>query len=507
MVAGLFAFAEHSFGGRAAKEEEKRIRAELLKRQLVLASLPSRREGEENPTAIVQLMTDNTERVTEFRQVYLGPTIAAVTVPFLALLYIAFAVDWVVGVVVMALVPLIPILIGAFMMVFRKSSANSRKERGTLAGQYLDAIRNLVTIRMLGAGPRVEAELSEAGERNRGAIMRLLAGNQVVIIVMDGLFSLLLIVVTAALAIARFDHIGLAGLLSISLLTVLLLEPLQQVAGFFYIGMGGIASQKAIGAYLEGTSNLIHKGEAVEGRFAPPEVLHAETPIPQDLSVQMVDVHFSYGRGEVLTGFSMEVPKGARVALVGPSGVGKSTALGILKGSLPPQGGLISVEGHILEDGEPRAIRELSASVDQRTWMFTGTIAQNLAMGRPDASEEQMWEALSRAHVAREVRRMPQGLHTYLGEGATFVSGGQAQRISIARALLSERKLLFLDEPTSHVDLESERKIAEALRELPRDWTVLMTTHRPSLMEAADVVYEVRSGKAHKIREVQSATA
>lgn len=102
---------------------------------------------------------------------------------------------------------------------------------------------------------------------------------------------------------------------------------------------------------------------------------------------------------------------------------------------------------------------------------------------------------------------MPQGLHTYLGEGATFVSGGQAQRISIARALLSERKLLLLDEPTSHVDLESERKIAEALRELPRDWTVLMTTHRPSLMEAADVVYEVRSGKAHKIREVQSATA
>lgn len=111
--------------------------------------------------------------------------------------------------------------------------------------------------------------------------------------------------------------------------------------------------------------------------------------------------------------------------------------------------------------------------------MFTGTIAQNLEMGRPGASEEQMWEALRRAHVAEEVRRMPQGLHTHLGEGATLVSGGQAQRISIARALLSGRKLLLLDEPTSHVDLESERKIAQALSELPRDWTVLMTTAVP----------------------------
>lgn len=239
LAAGFFAFAEHSFGGRAARAEEKRICAELLERQFTLASLPSRKEGEDQPTAIVQLMTDNTERVTEFRQVYLGATIAAVAVPFLTLFYIVFAVDWVVGLTVMALVPLIPVLIGLFMMAFRKSSANSRKERGALAGRYLDAIRNLVTIRMLGAGPRVEAELSEAGERNRGAIMRLLAGNQVVIIVMDGLFSLVLIVVTAALAIARFDHIGLAGLLSIILLTVLLLEPLQQVAGFFYIGMGG----------------------------------------------------------------------------------------------------------------------------------------------------------------------------------------------------------------------------------------------------------------------------
>lgn len=497
LVGGFFAFFELSFGGRAARSEENRIRRRLLERQFTLASLPVHESGEEASTKVIQLMTDNTERVTEYRQVYFGATIAALAVPLLTLTYIAVAIDWVVGVVVFLMALLIPVLLRLFMVLFRKSSAHSRKQRGILAGKYLDAIRNLVTIRMLGAGKRVEDELGVAGEENRGAIMRLLAGNQVVIIVMDGLFSLFLIVTTVALATSRFEIIGLANLISIILLTVLLLEPLQQVAGFFYIGMGGIASQRAIASYLQDTQSLITRGDNVEEEFGE---RHLSVPrkTSTHVAVEMSDVHFSYGRGEVLTGVNLEVSVGSRVAIVGPSGVGKSTILGLLRGSLPPQRGLIMIGNHAIQDHEPDVIRTFSASVDQRTWMFTGTIADNLRMGRADATEEDMWDALRQAHVAGEVARMPQGLHTYIGEGAALVSGGQAQRLSIARALLSGRKLLLLDEPTSHVDIESEAKIAGAIEDLPRDWTIVFTTHRPSLRAVADHVYVVRNGALEK---------
>ena len=241
-AAGLAAFAEILFGGHAARAEERRIRRSLLSR------LFASRSREDSGAHAVQLLTDNVERATEYRQIYLGSTLAALLIPFVVLAYIAVSFDPVLGLTVMALCPLIPVLLAVFMRFFRKTSAKSRKERAVLAGKYLDAIRNLVTIRLLGAGPRIERQLKDQGERNRGAIMKLLAGNQLVIIVVDGLFSLILICATCTLAVVRFNAgaVTASQVLATVLLTALLIEPLAQVAGFFYIGMGGIASQRAI---------------------------------------------------------------------------------------------------------------------------------------------------------------------------------------------------------------------------------------------------------------------
>lgn len=435
---------------------------------------------------VVAMATDNAERVTEFRQVYLGATIAAVLIPFVTLFYIAIAIDPVIGFLVMILVPLIPFGIRGFMMLFRKASADSRKQRGQLSNRYLDAIRNLNTIRLLGAGTRIERELSTQGEANRGAIMRLLAGNQIVIIVMDGLFSLVLICLTAGLTIWRSDHLTLGQALTVMLLTILLLEPLQQVAGFFYIGMGGIASQKAIKAYL-GTEPLQAEATsaAADTVFTPEE----------QLAIQAVQVRYDHGRGEVLQGIDLAVPYGARVAIVGRSGAGKSTLMGLLQGTLPPQAGQLTIASQDITTADLATTRSLSANVAQSTWMFTGTIADNLRIANENASEKDMWEALEQAQVADEIARMPHGLDTHLGEGAALISGGQAQRISLARAFLSGRKILLLDEPTSQVDIESESRIIDAVAKLPRDWTVLMITHRPSLLRIADSVLELNDGR------------
>lgn len=482
LFVATFAGVEIAYGGKAARGEEKRIRRDLLMRVFSSTS-----EEASDQAHVVQLATDNTERVTEFRQVYLGPTIATIVAPFLTLGFVAVAFDWVLGLGIMVLCPLIPLLLGGFQKLFRKRSSDSRKQRGQLAGRYLDAIRNLITIRLFGAGPRIEEDLRVQGEKNRSAIMKLLAGNQIVIIVLDGLFSLILICATAALTIARFNAgaVDLGQAIATMLLTALLVEPLVQVAGFFYIGMGGIASQKAIGRYT-----------AIHDR-ASHALSHAS--IANDGSISVDGVSYDYGRGEVLHEVTLKVPAGHRVAIIGRSGEGKTTLLRLLRGDVRPQSGSVAVSGNSLTSLSINQAHALSASVAQSTWLFTGSIADNLRLARSDASEEEMWQALKQAQVADEIERMPEGLHTQIGEQGGLISGGQAQRISIARALLSGRTILLLDEPTSQVDIESEKKIIRAISELGREWTIVLVTHRKALLALADLVYEMHQGELHRV--------
>ena len=522
-AAGLAAFAEILFGGHAARAEERRIRRSLLSR------LFASRSREDSGAHAVQLLTDNVERATEYRQIYLGSTLAALLIPFVVLAYIAVSFDPVLGLTVMALCPLIPVLLAVFMRFFRKTSAKSRKERAVLAGKYLDAIRNLVTIRLLGAGPRIERQLKDQGERNRGAIMKLLAGNQLVIIVVDGLFSLILICATCTLAVVRFNAGAMTAsqVLATVLLTALLIEPLAQVAGFFYIGMGGIASQRAIRAYIDNHSDPSAEGAAAKSGAAGDAganvdaATQAEAGASGDLGAEgdadegggpgavggvgcpvvVRNVSFDYGRGEVLHGVDLAVASGSKIAVVGRSGGGKSTLMGLMGGMLRPAGGSVLIDGKNLAFASAEEAAALTARVAQTTWLFTGTIADNLRLAKEDATPEEMWNALRGAQIADEIERMPEGIDTDVGEQGAFLSGGQAQRISIARALLSGRRILLLDEPTSQVDIESEARIVDALRSLGRDLTVVLVTHRSALLDVADKVYEMKDGMLFECAE------
>lgn len=522
-AAGLAAFAEIRFGGHAARAEERRIRRSLLSR------LFASRSREDSGAHAVQLLTDNVERATEYRQIYLGSTLAALLIPFVVLAYISVSFDPVLGLTVMALCPLIPVLLAVFMRFFRKTSAKSRKERAVLAGKYLDAIRNLVTIRLLGAGPRIERQLKDQGERNRGAIMKLLAGNQLVIIVVDGLFSLIFICATCTLAVVRFNAgaVTASQVLATVLLTALLIEPLVQVAGFFYIGMGGIASQRAIRAYIDNHSDPSAEGAAAKSGAAGDAganvdaATQAEAGASGDLGAEggagkggspgsvggvgcpvvVRNVSFDYGRGEVLHGVDLAVASGSKIAVVGRSGGGKSTLMGLMGGMLRPARGSVLIDGKNLAFASAEEAAALTARVAQTTWLFTGTIADNLRLAKEDATPEEMWNALRGAQIADEIERMPEGIDTDVGEQGALLSGGQAQRISIARALLSGRRILLLDEPTSQVDIESEARIVDALRSLGRDLTVVLVTHRSALLDVADKVYEMKDGMLFECAE------
>ena len=504
LIAGASAFAEILLGGYSARQEERHLRARLLDayfRTIVRPMTPGavaaptahatsnaqRGHGHSHATSektssgqLVTLMTDNVERMSEYRQVYLGATIAAIGVPFLTLGYVAL-LNQLLGLGNIAACPLVPLAVWAFMRLFRKVSANSRRERARLSVQYLDALRNLIPIRLLGAGKRIEDRLRAQGEANRRAIMRLLAGNQVVIIVLDGAFSLLLICWAVYLIGSRLaaGAITPGEAMSVALLLTLMLEPMLQVAGFFYIGMSGKASQRAIARQLS---------------RIPADRPATAVAKPTEAAISIQGIHHDHGRGPVLKGLDLDVPRGAKVAIMGSSGAGKSTLLSLLRGTLPIQQGAIVLDGQDLGAITPEQACQLSASVAQATWLFSGTVADNLRMAKPEASEEELWTALRRAHVAEEVRRMPRGLDSDVGERGQLISGGQAQRLSLARAFLSDRRILLLDEPISQVDAVSEAAIIDALKEIGPNWTVLVVTHRHSLLAVADSAHQLRDG-------------
>lgn len=486
--AAILVFCAHIVGGVAALSEERTIRRRLLERNFAAAFLPRSHSGEFSSARLIQLMSDNAERATEYRQRFSGAAYAALITPFLVLTGIAIFFDPVTGLIIMALCPIIPISFVAFLRLFRKTSARSRQERARLSGKYLDAIRNLVTIRLHGAGARIEQDLRTAGETNRGAIMKLLAGNQLVIVVVDGVFSLVLIVCTVLVTIWRYQAgaLDVGQSVAVVFLSVLLLEPLSHVAGFFYIGMGGKAALAAIGSYMSAE-------ETAERHVSYNN--HNKCVVQGAHAISLRQLSYDYGDGPVLDGINLDVNYGDKIGIIGRSGGGKSTLLSLIRGSLPLQNGSMCIDGHDVSAMKAKDIRALTASVSQTTWMFTGTIAENLRLAKQNASDEEMWQALHAAHVAEDIERMPQGLETYIGEGAQLLSGGQAQRISIARAILSGRRILLLDEPTSHVDMESESHIIDALAELGEEWTVLLVTHRHSLLAAVDKVYTMNDGK------------
>lgn len=471
---------------RGARTEEAPLRSRLLRRWW---DGPPGRQHDERAGSLVSLMTDSVERVSTYRQTFLGPTVGAVLAPVGVLATVAITVDAVAAGLLALAVPAIPLAIRGFQKAFRQDSAASRAARVRLAGRYLEAIQGLETITLLGAAPRVEADLARVGEENRQATMRLLARNQLVILVTDGVFSLAVIVAASALAAWRLSSgvLTVGGAVSLMLCAVLLVRPLGVIGSFFYVAMGGRASQRAIGAFLAGPS------DATPSDAAPPAPA-ALNVAPTALAIEVRGATLEYDDLPVADVVAFSVEPGERAVVTGPSGGGKSTLLKVLKGEVVPRTGEVVVAGVRLADDTQDAVRAASAMVAQSTWLFTGTIAENLRLASPDASDPQLWEALDLVDLTEFVRRSPQGLGTMIGERGLAVSGGQAQRLSLARAFLSRRPILLLDEPTSQVDLASEKTILDALERLAADHTVVLVTHRESSTAGADSHWEMREG-------------
>lgn len=530
ILAGLLLIARGILGAVMADVEESLLRARLLSHAFNLgpAAMAKDKTG-----AYITMLVDGLNKIGFYRQTFLGPMIGALAIPVTLLIFEAIFLDWVTAAVLTVAIPLIPLVVGGFQQVFSKVSTDSRQRRGALTVKYLDAIQGLSTLRILGAAERMEETLAQVGEANRRGIMRILASNQLVLLVVDAVFSLFFVTASILMALWRLQDgaIDLGTALALVFLSVLLLEPLDQVGMFFYVGMGGIGASRGVKRFLsvhpagfakkpENNKTAVNAGAAAEATVDAADTVDSnvatDTAVAADADtanavntdatadtvnksgVRARNLAFSYDasiKNRVLKGVNLEV-EGQRIALLGPSGCGKSTLVNAIKGDIIAQEGFIEVAGAELKVlGHSRHFRAQSALVAQNTWLFSGTIADNLRLAKPEASEQEMYEALEQASLADEVRAMPQGLDTKVGEKGHSISGGQAQRLSLARAFLADRPVFLLDEATSQVDLISEGKILQSLERIPREKTVIMVSHRRSALSETDIIYTLENGK------------
>lgn len=369
--------------------------------------------------------------------------------------------------VLLITVPAVPLLLRGMESRFTSVTRRYNETADRLTAQFFDGVQGMKTLRALAASERYGRSLAEESEQLRSETMALLRVNQLALFIVDSLFTLGTVVAAGGVALWRLQDgaITVGEAVAIVLLGVALIEPISQIGRFFYVGAIGRAAAKDIEGFLgDAGREPAFEPRAGDGGW-----------------VRFEDVSFAYeGERPVLDAVSFRVEPGETVGLVGASGGGKSTIAALVTGLLEPDQGTVDVGGRV-------------AMVSQQPFLFHGTLRENLLLAHPGADDGDLWAALGAADLA-DVVESRGGLGLEVGERGLHLSGGEAQRLTIARLILADAPIVVLDEPTSNVDIETENRVRRALDRLMEGRTVIVIAHRQSTLAGVDRVITVGEG-------------
>jgi thiol reductant ABC exporter CydD subunit len=470
--------AAQRFAGRAKRE----LRARLARR---LLDGGPRYAAAERTGELVQTLVGGVEALDAWFAQYLPQLGLAVLVPCLVLGFV-FAADPLSGVVLLVTLPLVPVFMA---LVGAAARTHTRRQWLTLArmgARFLDALQGLATLKAFGRGRAYAAAVAESSERFRRATMGVLRVAFVSALVLELLATLGTAVVAVEVGLRLlYARLAFREALFVLVLAPEFYRPLRSLCAAFHAGMAGREAATRIFEVLDGAR-----------RTAPVGPAAVDVPAgPVSIAFEAVTFAYQPGAPPALDAVSFRAEAGTTLALVGASGAGKTTAAHVLLRFVEPDAGRVRAGGRVLSELAPDAWRRQVAWVPQRAHLFHGSVLDNLLLARPDATRAQVDEAVAAAGADAFIRALPNGYDTPVGDGGARLSGGQAQRLALARAFLKDAPVLVLDEPTAQLDLESEALVRAAMTRLRRGRTVLLIAHRLTAVFDAECIALMAGGR------------
>lgn len=469
----------------AASVDVKRILREKIYDKLLRLGASYR---EQTATSeVVQMAAEGVEQLETYFGRYLPQLFYSLLAPVTLFAVLSF-VSLKASVVLLICVPLIPISIVAVQKFAKRLLSRYWGVYTGLGDSFLENLQGLTTLKIYQADARKAEEMDQEAERFRNITMKVLTmqlnSTSVMDIVAYGGAAVGMIV-----AVSEYlsGTLSFAGALTIILLASEFFIPLRLLGSFFHIAMNGMAASDKI-------FRLLDLPEPEKG---------TKEPDGNRLDVCFENVSFSYGEDrQILKEISFQIPAGSMASLVGESGCGKSTAAAVLMGRNRGYQGSVRLGGVELSEVSEESLMKSVTRVAHNSYLFKGTVEENLRMGKPDANRQEMIAVLRKVNLWGFLE-VQEGLDTKIQEKGSNFSGGQCQRLALARALLHDTPVYIFDEATSNIDVESEEMIMEVIRELAKTRTVLLISHRLANVVTSDCIYmmvqgEIREAGTHQ---------
>lgn len=483
LVRALFTYLSGVLASQAALWVKQQLRDDLTHHLMALgpAYVQGERSGE-----LVNTVTQGIEALDGYFSQYLPQLVLGGLLP-LAFLSIAFPLDPLSAIVLLLTGPLIPF----FMFLIGSTSERLTRRQWTTLGRmsayFLDTLQGLTTLKALGRNQDQAARIEKVSEQYRTVTMRVLRVTFLSALVLELLSTIGTAIVAVEVGLRLlYGHILFENALFILLLAPEFYLPLRTLGLRFHASMAGVSAAKRIFAILE---------QPVRQPAIPAESHTRMLKPPFTLTLDRVAYTYPGRSQAAVCDISMQIGSQQTVALVGPTGAGKSTLAGLLLRFIQPDVGEIRVNHIPLAQLAVDDWRAQVAWVPQKPYLFHGTLAENLRIARPDAGMDDLRRAAAHAFLLDWIDMLPQGFDTPVGEDGARLSGGQAQRLALARAFLRDAPFLILDEPTAHLDVEHEALLQESTRRLCAGRTVLVIAHRLPTVVSADQIVVLEAGR------------
>ena len=395
------------------------------------------------------------------------------------------SVNWYLTLVAGIVIPLFVIPVANLAKKLRKLSRKGQEAIGDISAYVQESLQNLKLSQAYNLEPVRDKQFQKINSRLFSTLTKTITIEAMVspITALVGACGVAF-VFWCGMKSVILHQITLGDFSSYFLTTVLLYEPIKRISRVWSTLQQALGASERVFEILDQKPSL--KESTVRACHGKP--LHGK--------IVFKNVNFQYSSGrEILKNINLEINPGEKVALIGPSGVGKTTLVSLIPRFYDPQSGDIEIDGVDIKTTDIHSLRSQIALVTQEQVLFNCSVKENIVFGKPEATEKEIFEAAKKAHVMEFVEKFHEGFETIVGENGLKLSGGQRQRIALARAFLKDAPILILDEPTSHLDNESEEYIQEAINELVKNRTVLIIAHRQSTISNADKVIALENGE------------